>query len=140
MKTIFMAEPFGKLALGWSPAYSQGRTQETAFGVFEDILQTFGIEEEDLIRLIDQLPKAAGEKYKAKYEECKKMGLTTASGAKCLYDLFQEVRRALKEEEEKKLTPARPLPQAPQEAIPWWPFAIGGVAAAGLIVYLATRG
>lgn len=146
MRTIFVNAPYGRYDMGryGFPARHPtlpirlGQRREYAFNIVEDVLQAVGIDESDVTRLIDSLPIANQGAYRDKLAGCRAMGYTTVPGAKCLYDLFQELKDVL----ENKRPAAAPVPvlrPQPSGGFPILPVALGGLAAAALVYVLATR-
>lgn len=139
MKTLFTNAPFARYQLGWDPAPDLGQqvSPETryVYSVIGDILKEVGISESDINDLINKIPPESAGPYRAKLEECKKKGLTTAEGAACAYQLYKEIK-------EGKPEPAAPKlpPPAPPSSFPVVPVMLGLAAAGGLVYFLATRG
>lgn len=137
MRSLFTNAPFTRFDLG-SHVLSQavGVGPQTAFSAVSDILSKVGLDPSDISKIQD--PKFRAE-YNDEYERCKSKGLDSIEGIGCLAALGAKVYAKLSEEEKKPYTPI--AVQRPKESgIPWVPIAIGGVAAAGLIYYLATKG
>jgi hypothetical protein len=144
MKTIFNNQPFGNYDMGryFASIPNDGARvmgqPETAFSAISDVFKALGIEEMDIVRLIDAMPVAQQGPYRAKLEECRKMGYTSILGARCVYDLFQD----LKDVAEGKKQPAPVLVQPiarPEPSFPLIPVALGTLAAAGIVWFIASR-
>lgn len=145
MKTIFNNPPLGRYDMGrfLSPVLFDGTRvmgqREQAFSVISDIFKALGIEEMDIIRLIDAMPVAQQGPYRAKLEECRKIGYTSILGARCVYDLFQELKDAAEGKRPAGTTPSmQPVPR-PESSFPIIPVALGTLAAAGLVWFITTR-
>lgn len=132
MRTIFAHQPFGRFEVG-SAAFglSQAAPPETAFAL------------EDYLRRIEALAdEKTREELKAKYEECKAEE-DDARQLACYGALAARLATAVTRPEERPgaAPPAQPpAPRPPEAAFPILPVAIGGLALAGLVVFLATRG
>lgn len=142
MRTLFVNAPFAKHRLGWDPAgppaLSQAATeQQYAFSVIGEILRDVGISESDINSLLNKIPPETAGPYRAKFEECKKMGVTTTQGAACVVQLYREIKEA---KPEAARPPSAPRPAAAPSAFPVVPVLIGVAAAGGLVYFLATRG
>lgn len=144
MKTIFNNPPFGRYDMGryfTSIPYKGTRVlgqQETAFPTISDIFKALGIEELDIVRLIDALPVENRGPYRAKLDECRKMEYTSILGARCLYDLFQELKDVAEGKKQPAPAPVQPLART-EPSFPLIPVALGTLAAAGLVWFIATR-
>lgn len=135
MRTIFGAEVFG--GRSFQPfSLAQARAPEQAFSVVGDILEAIGVSEDDINDLLAKVPKETLGAYQKRFEECRAMGVTTAKGAACMYDLYQDMK---KDVDGKPAAPPPPPPRPPEAGFPILPVAIGGLAAAALVVFLATR-
>lgn len=145
MKTIFSNPPFGRYDMGRyfaSIPYDGARVmgqQETAFSVISDLFQALGIEELDIVRLIDALPISQQGPYRAKLDECKKMGYTSILGIRCVYDLFQELKDVAEGKKQPAPAPIQPIARPVTPSFPIVPVALGTLAAAGLVWFIATR-
>jgi hypothetical protein len=138
MRSLFSSAPFTRFDLG-AHALSQavtGGAPQTAFSL-TDYLDKVGLDAGDIDKVQD--PKVRAE-FKADYEKCKTKGLDSLEGIACLGVLAVKVYAKLKEEGEKPPPPMPVVATQKASSFPWIPVAIGGVAAAGLIVYLATKG
>jgi hypothetical protein len=146
MKTIFMNAPFTRHEMGWAPRVwtpqvperrwlgQSWHQREAAYSVIGDVLSEIGVSEKDINDLLDKIPPTAAGPYRAKFEECKKKGLTTSEGAICAYQLYKEIKAG---------TPEAPKPVIPPPApssFPIIPVAIGVVVAGGLVYFLAKKG
>lgn len=92
----------------------------------------------DFDAALAKLPVGVAGPFAARRDECLKK--STVEKYKCLYDLFQDVKKALKDEED-KVSPA-PAPVQPQPSgsgFPVVPVVIGGIAAAA-ILYAVFKG
>jgi hypothetical protein len=107
-------------------------------GVIDDILEDIGLDEVDdllggLDELIADVPVGAlKDDYQKRRDACLEKSLPTKYT--CLYDLFQDVKRALRDKDD-DLPPKPTLTADKAEADSWgWvPWAVGGVAAAGVV-------
>jgi uncharacterized membrane protein YebE (DUF533 family) len=129
MKSMFNSAPFARFDLG---RHVLG--QQTAFSI-TDYLSKVGLDSGDIDKIQD---KEFRDKYREEYNKCNEKGLTTVDGLACLGALGVKVYAKLQEEETKPAAILVARPAASQ--FPWIPVTIGGVAAAGLVYYLATRG
>lgn len=145
MRTIFSNPPFGRYDMGrYSVPVRYDGTQamgqgETAFSVISDAFKALGIEELDIVRLIDALPVENRGPYRAKLDECKKMGYTSILGARCVYDLFQDLKDVAEGKKQPMQAPVQPVVRPVTPSFPIVPVAFGTLAAAGLIWFIATR-
>lgn len=150
MRSIFVNPPYGRYDMGRFVMAARhptmpielGQRQETAYSLVDDILEAVGLGESDIVSLIDALPIANRGVYKDKLEECKKLGLTSSAGAACIYALFRELKDVVEGEKrpEAPRPPAvQPVTRPAPAAFPLLPVALGGLAAAGLVYFLATR-
>jgi hypothetical protein len=131
MQTFFNGAPFARFELG-----RHVLSQQTAFSI-TDYLSKIGLTPADIDKVQD--PKFR-EEYKAEYQKCKDKGLDSGEGIACLGILAAKVYAQLKMEENKPVQTAVPMQQPKPSEFPWIPVAIGGVAAVGLVYFLATRG
>lgn len=123
---MFGGAPFER---GFAPfRLAQVRRPEAVFALEDYLDRIEGI--------ADQKTRDA---LKAKYEECKKEGLESAKGLACLAALAVEIGNALKEKPEAAPALPPPAPRPAEGGFPVLPVAIGGLLAAGLVVFLATR-
>lgn len=125
MKTMFVATPFSRFDLG---SYAPPTLGQPSSGSASDILNV----SKDIEVLLKQVPPEVMGAYQAEYKHCQDLldkggliGLT--AGGKCLYDLYNKLRDALKN----PTTPS-PIPGiAAQSSFPVVPvtlLVIGGVA------------
>jgi hypothetical protein len=147
MRSIFEAAPYGRYDLG-----RYGRP--TAHPALAVRVRKLGQDASDvggLIGAIDDLLKYVPDellgKYEAEKQRCRSLleagGIVgLATGGRCLYNLFQELKDLVGGEGGAAPVPARRptlRPSAPS-GFPILPVAIAGVAAVGLIAVLLTIG
>lgn len=135
MRSMFVNAPFsrfdlGRHALGGGLGLPRIRLgQESAYAL------------EDYLQKIENISdKETRDRLKKKYEDCQAKDDTTAQ-AVCYLALANDIYQASKEEESKGKIPALPVqPQQPASSFPIVPVAIAGLAAAGLIWFLVSKG
>lgn len=125
------ASPFPtQVRLGQAPADDSGG------GLLQDLENLIKSLGSDLDGVIAKLPVESAGPFRARRDEC-----LTKSGYqkyKCLYDLLQDIRKAL-EGEPIGVTPVvKPPPAA--STFPWLWVGVGGAAVLGLVITLATVG
>lgn len=146
MRTIFESSPFGSMGVGQVPLApplhpsSWHRLGAPSPGLGQDI----GDITDKLLDAFKGLDKDALGKFKPQYDECKKkldegaIGLIAAFN--CFDDLYKDVRKYIKGEEERKAAEIRTTPTTPPKAeFPWLPVGLA-VAGAGILIYFITRG
>lgn len=140
MRSAFIGAPFSRFDLGAHALRSSSRglsqstfaSPQTVFGAF-DFLSKAGLSSEDIDKIAD--PKIRAE-IKAEFERCQSKESVESLG--CLVALGLRVKDIL--DEEVNAPPASPIRQpAPTSTFPIVPVAIAGVAALGLVYYLATK-
>lgn len=128
MRSLFVNAPFSRFDLGRHALSGGAGLARVRMGALEDYLQ----------RIENVADKETRDKLKKKYEECQeKDGIAQAT---CYVALTAEIYAASKQDSSK---PPSTLPvQPPQQpsSFPFVPVAIAGVAALGLIYFLATKG
>lgn len=140
MKTLFVNAPFSRQELGWAPpggapALGQSwRRREEAYSIIGDVLSEVGVSEKEINDLLDKIPPSAAGPYRTKFEECKKLGLTTTEGALCAYQLYKEIKAGVPEAPKPVIPPSQP------SSFPIVPVAIGVVAAGALVYFLSKKG
>jgi hypothetical protein len=89
----------------------------------------------ELDSLILKLPVDVAGNFSRRRDEC--VAKPLISQYKCLYDLFQDIKRAYRGDG----TPAPPVipPKPPSTGLPILPIAIGAVAVAGLLYFAFGR-
>lgn len=137
-RSIFQASPF-RPAYGLQPVrYGMGAIQTVRMGDWLDDL-TGGSTDAILAELdswIVKLPVGAAGDYTKKRDEC--MAKSTISQYKCLYDLFQEIKRDYKDDGSPTAAPpvVPPTPKPAASGLPILPIAIGAVGLAGLLYFV----
>lgn len=158
MRTIFAAAPFGRYDMtGYGPP-AYGRPVHLAGGraayghIRGDLVSPPSLGEEGpdisaLTKLIQDamkdLPPEVLGKYQDRYKGCQNMmakggvvGLAT--GGKCLYDLYEDIKKEMKHPT--PTPPPAPMPYMPPPA-PGFPVlpVIAAVAGAGLVLFGVTQ-
>ncbi len=126
MQSIFRSDFFGSRSLGWSNSISLGQDITDIQGM------TSGIE-----GYLKQLPPDVLGVYNARYQACMAQvsagGLAdTALGAKCLYDLYKDLKKLVEN------GPPKPLVVQAPAAFPVIPVLVG-VAGLGVLVWGLTK-
>jgi len=85
----------------------------------------------DLDQLILKLPVDVAGNYSKRRDEC--IAKPLISQYKCLYDLFQDIKKAYKDDGTPAKPPPPPPPPPPKSELPIVPIAIGAVAAVALL-------
>lgn len=138
-RSMFQASPF-RPSYGVQPArYSIGQPQESVHNFFDDLTGggDVGALLGDMDSLILKLPVDVAGNYSKRRDEC--VAKPLISQYKCLYDLFQDIKKAYKGDGSPAVTPP-PTPPAPKSEFPILPIAIGAVAAAALLYVAFGRG
>lgn len=141
MRSTFTMAPFAKFDLGTHALRASSKGMQAAFigqpqaFAVSDWLERIGLDPADIDKISDTTVRA---QLKAEYEKCQGMGLTSADGLACLAKLGADVYLKLQEQEKAPVPTVRPTTPAASD-FPIVPVAIAGVAALGLIYYLATR-
>lgn len=93
----------------------------------------------ELDQYIEKLPVGVAGPYAQRRDDC--MRKSTFEQYKCLYDLFQDIKQALKDEEDRPTTPPVKPPVKPPVSggLPIVPIVVGGIAAAA-ILYAVFKG
>lgn len=141
MKTMFVAAPFGSFGLGdYAPPSFMGQDTTASSGSAGDLLNV----SKDIESLLKQVPPDVLGTYQTEYRRCQtlldKGGLVgLASGGKCLYDLYQKLKDAIKG---KVTAPTTPLPYniQPQSSFPVVPVALLAVGGIALVYGLSKMG
>lgn len=155
MKSMFAPASFGRSQMGIVSlrrpmALARGpvaRYGPPAMGqdFLEDILDDIGLSDienitEELDQLLTEVPiGTVKESYQKRRDEC--MDKSIISKYTCLYDLFQDIKRDLKDKDEgvpPKPPTVTPTPKKKENGIPILPIAVGGVVLA-IIVYALVR-
>jgi hypothetical protein len=131
-RSMFQASPF-RASYGVQPVRVMG--QPVFQGNFFDDLTggDVGGIMKDLDELILKLPVDVAGNYSKRRDEC--IAKPLISQYKCLYDLFQDIKKAYKGDGTPVATPPPP-PPPPKSEFPIVPVAIGAVAAVA-ILYMA---
>lgn len=129
-RSMFQSSPF-RASYGVQPI-ALGRT--VRMGQLDDLLgeDITGLLS-DFDSLLLKLPVDVAGNFSKRRDEC--IAKPMISQYKCLYDLYQDIKKAYKDDG----SPAVPVvvpPPAPKSEFPILPVAIGAIAAAGLL-YLA---
>jgi hypothetical protein len=131
MKTLFSMSPFAQP--GFVPAFSAPREVSGLGQTAEDITGlSKGIEE-----ILKMLPASSSVTYQQQYQDCQKKlntgGLVgVISGGKCLYDLYQSLKRMINAP-----PAASPPPAAVPASFPVLPAAITAVGGLVLVFGLS---
>ncbi len=138
MRSAFMAAPFSRFDLGAHAlrSSSRGLSQSAAQTVFSlsDWLGKLGLSSADIDKIAD--PKIR-EEIKLEFETCQTKESLESIG--CLSALALKVKGIL-DDESNKAAPAPIVQPAPSSStFPVIPVAIAGMAALGLVYYLATK-
>lgn len=133
-RSMFQSSPF-RASYGVQPI-AMGRP--VRMGQLEDILgdDVTGLIG-DLDGLILKLPVDVAGNFSKRRDEC--VAKPMISQYKCLYDLFQDIKKAYKDDGSPVAPPPPPPPVAKSE-LPILPIAIGAVAAAALLYVAFGRG
>lgn len=139
MKSMFAPAAFGSSRMGFVPlqrpiAYRPARIGQDWL---EDILEDVGLSDvenitEELDQLLSEVPiGSVRESYETERDECLAKS-NIVSKYKCLYDLFQKIKREYKDgrREPPPQTTPPPRPEEPENGFPVVPVAIGGVVVA----------
>lgn len=123
--SLFQASPF-RPSYGVQPMVVMG--QREFQGNFLDDLTggDVGGIMKDLDELILKLPVDVAGNYSKRRDEC--IAKPLISQYKCLYDLFQDIKKAYKGDGTPVATPPPPPPPPPKSEFPIVPVAIGAVA------------
>lgn len=129
-RSIFQSSPF-RPSYGLQPArYNMGQ------GILDDIT---GGSVSEILKTLDEwilkLPLDVAGNYSKRRDAC--VAKPFWSQYKCLYDLFQDIKRDFKDGP--SAPPVTPTPKPPS-GIPILPIAIGGIAAAALLYLAFGRG
>ena len=133
-RSFFSASPF-RPSYGIQPLLERRRTlgQDLLEDIFgegteEDVEGLLG----GLESLIGKLPVGIAGPFTKRRDECLAKS-NMFEKYKCLYDLFQDVKKAVKDEEERPTTPTTPpKPPAKDGGFPIVPVAIGAIAVAAI--------
>lgn len=135
-RSIFQSSPF-RPAQGFQPSAVRYRIgqQQRVNNFFDDLTggDVTGILK-DLDDLFLKLPVDVAGNFAKRRDEC--IAKPLISQYKCLYDLFQDMKKAYEGKEPAKTPPPAPPPPPPKEEFPIVPVAIGAVAAVA-ILYVA---
>lgn len=135
MKSIFDNAPYGRYDMhryGYPAMHpTAGISKRMGQGVISDVLQALGISEGDVTGLLNALPLEKQGAYKIALDECKAKGVTTVAGAKCLYDLYQQIKDDVEGNKDNPTT--TPVVAPASSSFPIIPVAIG-VVGLGLII------
>ncbi len=133
-RSLFSVSPF-RPSYGLQPVGRLG----------QDFLEDLGLDDIDeltgqLDDVIAQLPVGTAGPFAKRRDECVAKS-NVLEKYKCLYDLFQDVKGALRGEEEKQppVQPPAPRPAAKEGGFPIVPVAIGGIVVIG-VAYMIIRG
>lgn len=133
MRTLFVAVPFGRFEMGnYLPPAVLGQ-DVTAQDSDPDILNI----SKDIESILKEVPKEALGAYQSEYDQCRNLlrkgGLVgLATGGKCLRDLYNKIRDAMKGKGPAPVTPA-PVVAPPSEGFPVVPVALAAVGGIALI-------
>ena len=131
-RSIFQSSPF-RPAHGFQPAAVRYRIgqQQRVNNFFDDLTggDVTGILK-DLDELFLKLPVDVAGNYSKRRDEC--IAKPLISQYKCLYDLFQDMKKAY-EGKTPSTTPPPPPPPPPKSEFPIVPVAIGAVAAVAIL-------
>lgn len=110
-------------------------------GDVDDLLDVGNLTRE-IEDLLGRMPEDLVGKYRPEYDECRRKlddgGVTGLyRGGRCLYDLFQEMKSAMRDRESRPISTRPPPP--PSSGFPWIPVALAGVAGLG-VLYFVTKG
>lgn len=128
-RSIFQSSPF-RPSYGLQPAsYNMGQLEDF---LGEDITGLLGEFDSFLLKL----PVDVAGNYGKKRDEC--IAKPFLRQYKCLYDLFQEIKKAYKDDG----TPVTPTPTKPppKSELPILPIAIGAVALTAILYFAFGRG
>jgi hypothetical protein len=136
-RSLFSASPF-------RPVYGNRTVRLHGLGQ-DDIKDIFGDVGEDVTKLvgdldqyIEKLPVGVAGPYAQRRDDC--MRKSTLEQYKCLYDLFQDIKKALKDEEERPtVTPGPTIKPSASGGLPIVPIVIGGIATAA-VLYAVFKG
>ena len=134
-RSMFQSSPF-RASYGVQPI-AMGRP--VRMGQLEDILgdDVTGLIG-DLDGLILKLPVDVAGNFSKRRDEC--VAKPMISQYKCLYDLFQDIKKAYKDDGSPVAPPPPPPPPVAKSELPILPIAIGAVAAAALLYVAFGRG
>ncbi len=145
-RSLFTASPFKPKGYAQAVVPIRRLGQDDLLDIFGDII---GADEinlsvvEDLLEEFDQLITAMPvgtlkDSYEKQREDCMEKS-NLYSKYKCLYDLFQEVKRALKNGGDGKVpTPTRD-PKPKENGFPWVPVGIAAGVGLAAVIYLIVR-
>lgn len=136
-RSMFQASPFrpsyGLQPILQGPSMGQeGFIDDLTGGSISDILG-------ELDSFILKLPVDAAGPYAKRRDEC--MAKSTFSQYKCLYDLFQDAKKAYRDDGSPVApTPVKPPTQPPSSGLPILPIAAGAVGLAAILYFAFGRG
>lgn len=138
-RSFFQSSPF-RPSYGLQPMLQPARYQvQMGQDIISDI---FGGDISALSKDFDsfllKLPVDVAGNFSKRRDEC--IAKPTLSQYKCLYDLFQDMKKAYKGDGTPVTPPVNTPPPAPKSELPILPIAIGAVAAAGLLYFAFGRG
>jgi len=130
-RSLFQSSPF-RSAYGIQPMRRPLMGQE---GFLEDLTGDLAPLMADLDSWIMKLPVDVAGNYAKRRDEC--MAKSTFSQYKCLYDLFQDIKREYRDDGEPVNPVVKPTPPPPPaSSLPLLPIALGAVGL-GAILYIA---
>jgi len=132
-RSLFSQSPFRPIYRGERAVHVSGLGQD------KDITDVFGDVGEsvtgllgDLDQYIEKLPVGVAGPYTQRRDEC--MRKSSIHQYTCLYSLFQDIKKALKDDGDKPVSPVTPLTKPPASGgLPIVPIVVGGIAAAAVL-------
>jgi hypothetical protein len=130
-RSLFQSSPF-RSTYGLHPVRPRG------LGQLDDLTEAVQPLLDEFDSFISKLPIEVAGPYAKRRDEC--MAKSTLSQYKCLYDLFQDVKRAYKDDGSPTApAPVKPSTPPPSSGLPLLPIAAGAVGLAALL-YFAFKG
>lgn len=141
IRSMFQASPF-RQSYGLQPMNDRALGQPVRLVMGQNILDDLtGGDVSGLLKDLDELtlklPVDVAGNFSKRRDEC--VAKPLISQYKCLYDLFQDMKKAYEGKEPPKTTPPPP-PPPPKSEFPIVPVAIGAVAAVALLYVAFGRG
>lgn len=132
MNTIFSFAPFKRFDLGSHARLMAGVAPYLGQGVVSNLLKDIGLPR-DIEGLIENLPEEEKSFNRAKWEECKKKGLTTVDGAACALAVIEDIKAG------KTSHTLPPQTGTGTSNFPVVPVVLGLAVAGGAVWYFSSR-
>lgn len=130
-RSLFLQSPFRPIYRSEQAVRINGLGQDAIKDIFGDLGETVTGLIGDLDGYIEKLPVGVAGPYAARRDECMKK--STVEQYTCLYKLLQDIKDALKGEEDKPAPVVKPVVKTASSGFPIIPVAIGGVAVAAIL-------